>query len=73
MFKFKFKPKIKLSKLLKDKELEFKSIDTEVKYETELDDDVTFKAGIKADLNYQESNLGLSSVKSAKFSFTKKF
>jgi hypothetical protein len=73
MFKLKVKPKINIKKLLTEKEVEFKSLDAEVKYETELSDDVTFKAGIKADLNYQKSDIGLSSIKSAEFSFTKKF
>jgi len=72
MFKFKLKPKIKLKKLIQDKELEFKSLDAEIKYETELSDDVTFKANIKADINPQVE-LGFSSIKSAEFSFTKKF
>ena len=72
MIKFKMKPKVVLAKLFKNKKIEFDSIDTELKYETNIDD-VTFKAEVKADLNYQESNLGLDSIKSASFSFTKKF
>jgi hypothetical protein len=72
MFKFKVKPKVKLSKLIKDKELELESLDTEVKYETQLDEDVTFKASIKADLNPQV-DLGMNNIKEAEFSFTKKF
>ena len=72
MFKFKIKPKIKIKKLIQEKELEFKSLDTELKYETELSDDVTLSAQIKADLNPQ-IDLGLSSIKSAEIKFTKKF
>ena len=72
MFKFKLKPKIKLKKFIEEKEIIFKSLDAEVKYETELSEDVTFKASIKADLNPQ-IELGAGSIKSAEFSFTKKF
>ena len=71
MFKFKLKPKIKVKKLIQEGELEFKSLDAEVKYETELSDDVTFKAGIKVDINPQVE-LGVGSIKSAEFRFTKK-
>ena len=72
MFGFKLKPKIKLSKLFKNKELEFKSLDAEVKYEAELSEDVISRANIKVDINPQVE-LGVGSIKSAKFSFTKKF
>lgn len=65
-FKFKIKPKIKLAKLFKNKKLEFKSIDTELKYEAQLDDGVLMKANIVLDLN-------ISKLKSAEISFTKKF
>lgn len=73
-FKFKIKPKIKLGKLIKDKEMEFKSINTKIEYEKELEDGITFDAKLEMDLNYQKTELGLEDrCKSIKFSFTKKF
>jgi hypothetical protein len=66
MFKFKIKPKVKLSKLLKDKDLELESLDTEIKYETELSEDVSMKANLGMDVISGD-------VKSANVSFTKKF
>ncbi len=73
-FKFKIKPKIKLGKLIKDKEIEFKFINTKIEYEKELEDDITFNAKIEMDMNYQKPELGLDDrCKFAKFSFTKKF
>lgn len=73
-FKFIIKPKIKLSKLFKDKEIEYKSIDTKIECEQELEDDVTFNAKLEMNLNYQKPKLGIEDrCKFAKFSFTKKF
>lgn len=73
-FKFKIKPKIKLDKLFKEKEIEYKSINTKIEYEKELEDNVTFNAKMEVDLNYQKPELGLDDrCKSVKFSFTKKF
>jgi hypothetical protein len=66
MFKFKIKPKVKLSKLLKDKDLELESLDTEIRYETELSEDVSMKANLGMDLISGD-------VKSANVSFIKKF
>ena len=45
------KPKINFKKSYKDKELILKSLNTEIKYETDLSEDVILKANIKADLN----------------------
>ncbi len=73
MFNFKIKPKIKVKKLIQDQELEIKSLDTTLKYETEISKDVSFNAEITTDLNYQKDINMEDRVKSAKFSFTKKF
>jgi len=70
MFKFKFnmKPKINFKKSYKDKELILKSLNTEIKYETDLSEDVILKANIKADLNSQVE-MGLDRIKEAEVSF----
>lgn len=73
--KFKIKPKSKINKkkLIKDQELEIKSLETKIQFETELEDDVTFKAEATIDLNPQ-ANMGLKDrTQKASFSFTKKF
>lgn len=65
-FKFNIKPKINTKALVQDKELQFKSIDTKIEFEDQIDPEVTFNAKV-------ESNLINKEVKNAKFSFTKKF
>lgn len=74
MFKFKFnmKPKINFKKSYKDRELILKLLNTEIKCETNLSEDVTIKANIKADLNPQVE-MGLDRIKEAEISFIKKF
>lgn len=72
-FKIKPKPKINKKKLIKDQELEIKSLKTKIQLEAELEDDVTFKADATIDLNPQV-DMGLGKrTKKAEFSFTKKF
>lgn len=74
MIKLKSKPKIKIGKLFKKKKIDLKSLDTELEYKEKISDDVSFDLKCKADLNYQNSNLGFKNrVKSFKFGFTKKF
>ena len=65
-FKFNIKPKINTKTLVQDKKLEFKSLDTKIEFEDQIDPDVTFNAKIEGDSISKE-------VKNAKFSFTKKF
>lgn len=73
-FRIKPKPKINKDALLDDKKLEFKSIDTKIDIEHQMEDNVLFEADMKVDLNYQNTNLGIKDrVKNFRFSFTKKF
>jgi len=72
MFKFNLKPKIKFKELFKNKKLVLNSLDTEIKFETELSEDVLLKANIKTDLNPQ-INMGLDRIKEVEVEFIKKF
>lgn len=73
MIKFKIKPKLKWSKLFKDKTIEVKSLDADLTYVHTISDDVTLDTQVQADLNFQTSSSCSSRVKAAKFFFTKKF
>lgn len=60
------KPKLDFKKLIKDKEIEFKSVIIKGKAHIPLEDDITVDASFEADLKKSRINAG-------KLTFTKKF
>ncbi len=74
-FTIKPKPKIKLGKLLKDKELEIKELPTEIKYIDEISekDNVIIEVKTTVDLNWQKSMTPKERLQSFMVKVTKKF
>ncbi len=72
IFKGKIIPKLDVKELLRNKKIEFKSIDISVSLHKEWSgEDVTMDASFKVDLN--KLNDGRKAIKNANISFSKKF
>lgn len=75
MFAIKPKPKIKLKKLIKDKELEIEKLPTDFVYKDTIseDDNVTVEVKTTVDINWQKQYSLTDRIKNFSFKFTKRF
>ncbi len=72
-FVIKPKPKLKLGKLFKDKDLQLDNLNTEIKYTENLTDDVNIDLQANVDLNWQKQESYRERCNSFYFKITKKF